>query len=73
MSSQNNGGAAFPATEAHGLNSGDSRMTLRDYFAAKAMEGLLAHIIGVKGAGPDGYAKRAYEYADAMLAAREKE
>ena len=44
-------------------------MTLRDYFAAKAMQGLLAdpntpEIMDIAGA--------AYEVADAMLAEREK-
>jgi hypothetical protein len=47
-------------------------MSLRDYFAAKALQGLLAHPC------PDdkrlhpglGMAARAYEYADAMLKAR---
>lgn len=29
-----NGGPAFPTTEAHGLNSGVPGMTLRDYFIA---------------------------------------
>ena len=44
-------------------------MTLRDYFAAKAMQGFAAYI------GPsmtfDSRAKIAYEWADAMLKARE--
>lgn len=47
-------------------------MTLRDYFAAKAMQGLLAG----RDHSPDGikwekYAYGAYEMADAMLKARE--
>jgi hypothetical protein len=49
-------------------------MTLRDYFAAKAMQGLIASPRGT----PDGsdatdeyYAKNAYIMADAMLKARE--
>jgi len=46
-------------------------ITLRDYFAAKALQGLLAN------ANNDGfkaqYARWAYEYADAMLLAREEE
>ena len=49
-------------------------MTLRDYFAAKAMQGLIASPRGT----PDGsdatdeyYAKCAYLVADAMLKARE--
>ena len=51
-----------------------SGMTLRDYFAAKAMQGLIASPRGT----PDGrdatdtyYAKCAYLMADAMLKARE--
>ena len=43
-------------------------MTLRDYFAAKAMQGFAAYI------GPsmtfDSRAKTAYEWADSMLKAR---
>ncbi len=49
-------------------------MTLRDYFAAKAMQGLIASPRGT----PDGrdatdtyYAKCAYLVADAMMEARE--
>jgi hypothetical protein len=45
-------------------------MTLRDYFAAKAMQGFAAYI------GPsmsfESRAKIAYEWADAMLKAREQ-
>jgi len=44
-------------------------MTLRDYFAAKAMQGLLACASG--DGTKESYAKWAYEYADAMLKARE--
>jgi hypothetical protein len=44
-------------------------MTLRDYFAAKAMQGMLAegrtHL-------SETVAKASYEYADAMLKARDK-
>ena len=43
-------------------------MTLRDYFAAKAMQGFLAAEYAYR---PDGWAKEAYEMADAMLKARE--
>ena len=52
----------------------DRGMTLRDYFAAKAMQGLIASPRGT----PDGsdatdvyYAKCAYLVADAMLKVRE--
>jgi len=45
-------------------------MTLRDYFAAKAMQGIVSkevsHVSWV-----DEYAKNAYKMADAMLKARE--
>ncbi len=47
-------------------------MTLRDYFAAKAMQGFCANPSTTDGAG--GYkevASFAYQMADAMLAARE--
>jgi hypothetical protein len=49
-------------------------MTLRDYFAAAALQGLLAHIIGVENANgrTSKYAVRAYQYADSMLAARKE-
>jgi hypothetical protein len=41
-------------------------MTMRDYFAAKAMQGIL-----YEGLEPVETAKHAYEMADAMLKARE--
>lgn len=53
---------AFPC-EAYG-NSG---MTLRDYFAAKAMQ---ADLVGYDGEMWARVAKQAYEMADAMLEAR---
>ena len=73
---KNSGGPAFPGPYAdkqgkievlwkqHG-------MTLRDYFAAKAMESLIVvykddrHIVAE-------YAERAYKIADAMLEARKE-
>jgi len=44
-------------------------MTLRDYFAAAALQGNIAHpdVTGNR----DDIAKDAYKYADAMLKARE--
>ena len=44
-------------------------MTLRDYFAAKAMQGLLARTSTSNG---DVIVKDSYALADAMLAAREE-
>jgi hypothetical protein len=66
MSNTNTGGPAFP------IGSGDMRdptgMTLRDYFAAKAMQGL----ISADQMTPHDYvANDAYGYADAMLKARQ--
>jgi hypothetical protein len=43
--------------------------TLRDYFAAKAMQGL---IVGVEKPRTDYIARAAYAMADAMLAARKE-
>jgi hypothetical protein len=64
--SANNGWPAFPVPHDWRRDSG---MTLRDYFAAKAMEGLIQ--------SPDqvsepfiGIAQSAYLMADAMLKAR---
>ncbi len=64
-----NGGPAFPCVlhpesrEGQGL----SGMTLRDYFAAKAMQALATEESGWRS-----IAKSAYDAADAMLAARGK-
>ena len=59
------GAPAFP-TPAHNLT--NDGMTLRDYFAAKAMEGFIS-----RGGNYDAEfdADRAYVFADAMLKARE--
>ena len=62
----NTGGPAFPPSNpgyAHG-------MTLRDYFAAKAMQGSLAE--GSEVYKPSDFAEWCYAMADAMLEAREK-
>lgn len=72
MSEKETGGQAFPlgANEyaGHGPQAG---MTLRDYFAAKAMQSIL---IGESWKASDRIpmAKEAYELADAMLAERAK-
>ena len=75
--SNNTGGPAFP-TEVVMTNDGIKYdgMTLRDYFAAKAMQGIIQSdkymgVIGVNG-GQFSHAQRAYEMADAMLKAREE-
>jgi hypothetical protein len=52
----------------------DEGMTLRDYFAAKAMQGAIAHGLFNAEKGSSSYAEYvatiAYIYADAMLQAR---
>ena len=66
MSTIDNGGPAFP------VGSGDMRdpvgMTLRDYFAAKAMQGLMASPSDP--ASVEIAAEWSYKVADAMLEAR---
>lgn len=69
MSKQNNGGPAFPEIGNVDCNSdwqSESGMTLRDYFAAKAMQAIVdvSH-------SPELFANHAYKIADAMLRARE--
>ena len=53
---------------------GHSGMTLRDYFAAKAMQGFIVYAVhkGIYAPPNDELANSAYELADAMLKAREQ-
>ena len=68
MSTIETGGPAFPLQSiGPDFAPGYAGMTLRDYFAAKAMQGL---IVGVIRPRADYNARAAYEIADAMLAAR---
>jgi hypothetical protein len=73
--SANDGGPAFPVTsyvnvdgETH--ESSPQGMTLRDYFAAKAMQGTVASEEGAKMSFNE-IASWSYGMADAMLKARE--
>jgi hypothetical protein len=69
MSNTNTGGQAFPtATLAQKTEGG---MTLRDYFAAKALQGMFASGNLPKSVQDDELASVAYQVADAMLKARE--
>lgn len=90
---KNTGGLAFPRamTVSHGAHADhqevvppEDGMFLRDYFAAKAIQGLLANpggpiqANGMRGwnwcnCSPEDAANLAYCIADAMLAQREKE
>jgi hypothetical protein len=76
MSNTNTGGPAFPSglidpsTPEDAVQSLHNGMTLRDYFAAKALQGF----IGTETEGGmlyDRVAEVAYLYADAMLKARQ--
>ena len=78
METNNNGGPAFPVSmgsDREGPNAWQfPGMTLRDYFAAKAMQGLVSGHFAKYGhedywSRPE-IASEAYEIADAMLAAR---
>jgi hypothetical protein len=46
-------------------------MTLRDYFAAKAMQVFYQDLVGDESTHPDSVARWSYFMADAMLKARE--
>lgn len=68
MSAKNNGGPAFPTAADNGHSTNQDGMTLRDYFAAKAMNGY----ISARAEGSmDEIAEYSYKYADAMLKVRE--
>jgi hypothetical protein len=94
MSEKNGGGPAFPGKASINRNDGELQpfqfgnndfetlgMTLRDYFAARAMDHALSHFpceIWNQSQGDlsgteylDGAARSAYAIADAMLRARE--
>lgn len=85
MNMINDGGQAFPVWELNGKGQPEMTgfgMTLRDFFAAKAMQGLLANPggaiqqNGMSGWGwcnctVDDVAEFAWHIADAMLRARE--
>lgn len=58
---------AFPSEKNNILN--HTGMTLRDYFAAKAMQGLLASDVD---APKNKFAENAYAMADAMIKERSK-
>ena len=67
MTAKNDGGPAFP----HGdpTHGGEDGMTLRDYFAGKALQGICAHP-DTWGLLQKGIARTAYDMADEMITAR---
>jgi hypothetical protein len=74
---KDDGGSAFPSyvfTEDSRTGADNPGMTLRDYFAAKALQGMLSVVevqaqVG-KGVTMENVANASYEWADAMLKAR---
>lgn len=77
--SVNDGGPAFPSEEIESLDTGSRRillkgMSLRDYFAAAALQGLLASSVNEDGIGSRVANLHEYSYAlaDEMLAERER-
>ena len=69
----NTGGPAFPVTIENGLSAGGDRgMTLRDYFAAKVVQGMLASGNLPKSVQDEELAVAGYQVADAMLKARDE-
>ena len=75
--SKDTGGPAFPEQGLSGLPNGDviygrEGMTLRDYFAAKAMQGLLSAHFCSDEYTSEVIAATAYQMADAMLTERAK-
>lgn len=80
MTTKTDGGPAFPATVRTPLGDSGlvkteqvSGMSLRDYFAAKAMAAMVASPVYVEGSWfQEDIAIQAYTMADAMLKEREK-
>jgi hypothetical protein len=60
------GGGAFPSDKSFG-------MTLRDYFAAQAMQGMLAACVGWSEQEQTRLARCSYMMADQMLIERESD
>ena len=77
MSARDDGGPAFPVPVGLAAELGcvpsasDAGMTLRDYFAARAMQAVATNPTGAESFTFDERAKWAYQQADAMLRARE--
>ncbi len=81
MNKINDGGPAFPLSRESSISKNYEGMTLRDYFAAKALQGLCANPGGpfqacdqsgwrIVNCTFDQIADEAYGMADAMLTAR---
>ena len=75
MKDINTGGPAFPNEGFNGWGKPQEGMTLRDYFAAKAMQSYLTLDVTQEALGqlvsPEKYCAMFYQWADHMLEARE--
>jgi hypothetical protein len=67
--------AAFPSKDMPYSRDDEKGITMRDYFAAKAMQGGIGLVMHMKQPTnrtvPEVIAEFAYEYADAMMEARD--
>lgn len=72
--SDQDGGTAFPIVHPNGAGVQYFGMSLRDYFAAKSINGMLSALdaAGLNYSNPVMMAEHAYAMADAMLAERAK-
>ena len=71
--SKENGGPAFPTVYANlEGHYGTTGLSLRDYFAAKAMQSLVSAFLGDQIKENANIESTAYQIADAMLAERAK-
>jgi hypothetical protein len=75
MSIQDDGGSAFPLVDHidndNNYKCAESGMSLRDYFAAKSMQGMVTAEFG-NTFSPEHWAEYSYKVADAMLKERAK-
>lgn len=74
MTDKDDGGPAFPACNEANVND-TMGMSLRDWYAGMALQGLLtiiSHPHSTETPCADKLSKKSYEYADAMIEARGK-
>jgi hypothetical protein len=71
---KNDGGSAFPTTEAnyHNENMRGDGLSIRDYFAAKIFAAMIAGGHWPIDATSEDQARMAYKHSDAMIAERAK-
>ena len=68
MNKINTGGTAFPTVDEHRQNYGEQGMTLRQYYAAKAMQGIItANSTSALDYEETVVARRAFAMADALI------